>query len=70
MTEQDLKTYFDSISLDARNFNDARFMDQKCTPDVLCAVSECVLEFSKDNNDIEFSKSDIWNFDYSNLYNS
>ena len=65
MTEQDLKTYFDNISLDARNFNDARFMDQKCTPDVLSAVSECVLEFSKNDNDIEFTKSDIWNFDYS-----
>lgn len=34
-------------------------MDQKVTPDVLCAVTECVIEFLGDNLDKEFTKNDI-----------
>lgn len=34
-------------------------MDQKVTPDVLCAVTECVIAFLGDNLDKEFTKNDI-----------
>ncbi len=47
-------------NLDVRKTKDARFMDQKVTPDVLCAVSECVVEFKKSGSKKKFTKNDIW----------
>ena len=32
-----------SKNYDIRISNDARFMDQKCTPDVVCIMADCVL---------------------------
>ena len=45
---------------------DARFMDQKVTPDVLCIVSDCILQFIKENSNREFTARDIWESDYAN----
>ena len=48
---------------DVRKSGDARFMDQKVTLDVLCIISECILEFVKKES-VEFSVRDIWESDY------
>lgn len=57
--------FFASFDFDVRKSKDARFMDQKVTPDVLCIIADCVLNFVADR-DIEFTKDDIWNDDYFN----
>ena len=31
-----IKNYLNQFDLDIRKTRDARFMDQKCTPDVIC----------------------------------
>jgi len=55
-------------NLDIRLTKDARFLDQKVTPDVLSIIADCVINYvqSKGNNSIEFTTNNIWNFDYSN----
>lgn len=43
-------------------------MDQKVTPDVMCMIADCVLNFIETKNDenIKFSSTDIWKHEYSN----
>ncbi|MEG0928267.1 hypothetical protein [Chryseobacterium sp.] len=57
--------FFALFDFDVRKSKDARFMDQKVTPDVLCIIADCVLNFVADR-DIEFTKDDIWTDDYFN----
>lgn len=61
---EEIKNYFADKNFDVRKTGDARFMDQKCIPDVVCAVSECVLEYIRENGTIKFTKDDIWHSDY------
>lgn len=58
-----LDDFFSSFDFDVRKSRDARFMDQKVTPDVLCIIADCVINYVADC-DIEFSKDDIWNDPY------
>lgn len=57
--------FFACFDFDVRKSKDARFMDQKVTPDVLCIIADCVLNFVADR-EIEFTKDDIWSDDYFN----
>ena len=60
-----IKQHLNKFDLDVRKSKDARFMDQKVTPDVLCIIADCVSNFVADR-DIEFTKDDIWNDEYFN----
>lgn len=60
-----INEFFTQFDFDVRKLRDARFMDQKVTPDVLCIMADCVLNYVADR-DIEFSKDDIWNDNYFN----
>ena len=65
---QQIINFFQDKDFDIRKTNNARFMDQKVTVDVLCIISDCVLQYVK-NKDIlntEFNSTDIWKFEYSN----
>jgi len=60
--EQHLQQY----NYDIREINDARFMDQKVTPDVLCIIADCVLQFIRDDSSNEFTTKNIWESEYAN----
>jgi len=60
-----INEFFSQFDFDVRKTKDARFMDQKVTPDVLCIMADCVLNYTADR-DIEFTKDDIWNDNYFN----
>ncbi len=51
-----------TINLDIRTMPDARFMDQKCTPDVVCFIAECIMNSFQPGQ--SFTKEDIWNDPY------
>jgi hypothetical protein len=59
--EQELVDFFKNMDLDLRKSEFSRFMDQKVTPDVLCFISDCVLNLP---NTQSFTTSDIWNSYY------
>jgi len=43
----------------------ARWIDQKCTPDVISTIADCIIEFNKAQNTNEyFSSLDIWHNQY------
>ncbi len=58
--------HFNNYDFDIRKTKDARFMDQKVTPDVLCIIADCVMEFISDENNKVFTANDIWDFEYTN----
>ncbi len=50
------------FDLDVRKTNDARFVDQKCTPDIICFIADCILnivDYTK-----PFTVKDIWDSPY------
>ena len=50
MDESTLKKILESRDYDIRKSGNGRFMDQKCIPDVVCAVAECVLDYVDGDN--------------------
>lgn len=63
LTEEQIVEFMNNYNYDIRKSHNARWIDQKCTPDVLCIIADCILEFS--NSSIEwFSSLDIWHNEY------
>ncbi|MEB7811350.1 hypothetical protein [Staphylococcus xylosus] len=62
---KDIIDFCDRNNYDLKVNNNGRWIDQKCTPDVICIVSDCILNYLEENRDtIEFSSTDIWKSDY------
>jgi len=59
---EEIRTYLNQFDLDIRKTHDARFMDQKCTPDVVCFIADCIINTIQPNQ--TFVVSDIWNSQY------
>lgn len=64
MTERELIDFLNDHNFDIRVSHNARWIDQKCTPDVLCIVADCILNYIDTCGDIEFTSKDIWFSDY------
>ncbi len=65
MTENELKSYFNAKNFDIRIHNNARWIDQKCTPDVISIVADCIINYLDEcGDDKEFTSNDIWLSDY------
>jgi hypothetical protein len=47
---------------DIRQTHDARYVDQKCTPDVVCFIADCILSTSCANK--TFTINDLWDEQY------
>ena len=62
MTE--LQELLNSINYDIRIKQDARFMDQKCTPDVVCIIADCIINLRESEPNKEFIVQDIWDSPY------
>ncbi len=62
----EINDFLNKFDFDVRKTNDARFMDQKVTPDVLCIMADCILNYVADREGIEFTKDDIWDSNYFN----
>ena len=60
--KENITKYLSNFDLDVRKSQDARFMDQKCTPDVVCFIADCIINTIDVNN--EFTVSDIWDAQY------
>ena len=44
--------FLNQYDLDVRKSHDARFMDQKCTPDVVCFIADCLINLNRDARSI------------------
>lgn len=62
--ESKIKKFFDSNNYDVRVTGNGRWIDQKCTMDVLSLVSDCVLNYVSDDINKIFTTKDIWFSEY------
>lgn len=60
MTENLLKQFLDGQTYDIRQSGNGRWIDQKCTPDEVSFVSECVLELVRESGKPAFRSPDVW----------
>lgn len=58
--EEKIKEFLNSNDYDIRKNNNARWIDQKCTMDVLSVVSDCIVEYIGEEIEKEFTINDIW----------
>lgn len=56
--------FLDSFDYDIRKSQNARWIDQKCTCDVLSIIADCILEYTNYRNYVVFSINDIWQSEY------
>jgi len=64
--QNSINNYLSRYNLDIRRTHDARFMDQKVTPDVLCIVADCVVNYIGNDFKKVFTVQDIWDSEYFN----
>jgi len=62
--DQKIEEYLGQFNLDLRVTHFGRFMDQKLTPDVLSFIADCILNYTSDNVNVEFTVHDIWDSQY------
>lgn len=59
----DIASYLNQFQdYDIRVTKDARYVDQKCTPDIVCFIADCVLSTSCANK--AFTCNDLWDENY------
>ena len=63
-TENEIKLFLSQYDYDLRKTRDARWIDQKCTLDVVSLVADCIIRFVGDNPNKSFTVSDIWHSKY------
>lgn len=64
MQTQQIQDFLNFYDYDIRKSHNARWIDQKCTCDVLSIIADCILEYTNYNTQVEFSISNIWNSSY------
>lgn len=57
-----INNFLSQFDLDVRKTGDARFADQKCTPDVICFIADCIMNIVQPNQ--TFTVSNIWDSQY------
>lgn len=57
-----INSYLNQFDFDIRKSNDARYVDQKCTPDIVCFLADCNLNISASHP--TFTANDIWQSQY------
>lgn len=64
MNNEMIKSFLDDHDYDIRKSHNGRWIDQKCTMDVLCVVADCIMEYTNDKTDKSFTVNDIWHSEY------
>lgn len=64
LTRSDIEDFCNSFNYDLRVSNNGRWIDQKCTPDVVSIIADCIYNYYLDNPNTVFSTFDIWHNKY------
>ncbi len=62
--KENLINFCEKQNYDIRKSKNGRWIDQKCTPDVINIVADCIYNYQIKNNDKEFKTRDIWDYEY------
>ncbi len=64
MDTKTIQRFLDEHDYDIRKTHNGRWIDQKCTMDVVCLVSDCIVEYTSNKKEKVFTVNDIWYSDY------
>lgn len=64
ITEQTIIDFITPFDYDIRVSHNGRWIDQKCTPDVLSFIADCIYNYVATNPNKEFCTRDIWFSEY------
>lgn len=64
MDNQSIQEFLDQHDYDIRKTHNGRWIDQKCTMDVVCLVSDCIVEYTRNKSSKLFTVNEIWYSDY------
>lgn len=64
LTDADIDAFVNAHNYDIRVSGNARWIDQKCTSDVLTIVSDCISVFLEQNPGQGFTTKDVWHAQY------
>ncbi|MDD2208515.1 MAG: restriction endonuclease [Bacilli bacterium] len=65
LTEKDINDFLNKNHYDIRKtFIPTRWMDQKCTPDVLTVIADFILEYCNTTGNNSFTSYDVWHNEY------
>lgn len=64
LTDSDIDAFVCSRNYDVRISGNARWIDQKCTADVLTIVSDCISVYAVNLPGKEFTTKDVWHSQY------
>ncbi len=65
INEDYINNFLSKTNYDIRISGNARWIDQKCTPDVVSIISDCIIEYIRLNpSEKEFSSTKIWHSKY------
>ncbi|MCI8994017.1 MAG: restriction endonuclease [Eubacterium sp.] len=59
-----IQKFLEEHDYDIRKTHNGRWIDQKCTMDVVCLVSDCIVEYTRNKPERTFTVKDIWYSDY------
>ena len=60
-----IQEHLNSYDLDVRQSHNGRWIDQKCTIDIISLIADCIIQFVGDTPNRSFTTKDIWFSDYS-----
>ena len=63
-TDSQINEFLNQFDYDVRKSHDARWIDQKCTMDVVSLIADCILRFVSIDKSKEFTVNDIWHSPY------
>lgn len=64
MDNEKIQQFLDEHDYDIRKTHNGRWIDQKCTMDVVCLVSDCIVEYTSGKNNKSLGKILYLIFDY------
>ncbi|MCQ2442134.1 MAG: restriction endonuclease [Oscillospiraceae bacterium] len=64
MTNAVVHDFINEHTYDIRVSGNGRWIDQKCTMDVVCFVADCIVDYIQNGGQQPFQSPDIWHSDY------
>jgi hypothetical protein len=64
LKDENIEAFLSLHNYDIRTSGNARWIDQKCTADVVTTVADCILQHADKHPDTYFTSVDIWHDEY------
>lgn len=64
LNELNIIDFCKNFDYDIRKSGNGRWIDQKCTPDVVTIIADCIFNYDLEHENVDFTSFDIWHYKY------